>query len=185
MFRDDSLLAFCQKPLNHAYTCLLHPHEEKPLQEQPKRYLGFYHTTGHGQVLPLHGGITQTKNKTEQTEYPWHFPCHWAVHLPNFNGHRWRCPTSRQWNQRGREAANEARRWAVKWPQWPVHSASSPQDTKIPLIHWGKSLKNHREFSDKNRGNKKHKQLVNNHVLQNWMIPLYTWFSYSCEIELV
>ena len=178
VFRDDSLLAFCQKPLNHAYTCLLHPHEEKPLQEQPKRYLSFYHTTGHGQVLPLHGGITQTKTKTEQTEYLWHFPCHWARALAQF---QWTSMTMSNIDddQRGREAANEARRWSVKWPQWPVHSASSPQ-TKIPLMESLEILEIHREFSVKT-GEKKHKQFGKQSCVAKlddtfvYMILLFMW----------
>ena len=61
-------------------------------------------------------------------------------------------------DQRGREAANEARRWSVKWPQWPVHSASSPQ-TKIPLDG---ILGNPEKITENSRdckpGEKKHKQ---------------------------
>ena len=135
-----------------------------------------------GRYFRCTAALLKTKNKTEQTEYPWHFPCHWARALAQF---QWTSMTMSNIDddQRGREAANEACRWAVKWPQWPVHSASSPQ-TKIPLMESLGNPEIHREFSRKT-GEKKHKQLVNNHVLQNWMIPLYTWFCYSCEIELV
>ena len=82
VFRDDSLLAFCQKPLNHAYTCLLHPHEEKPLQEQPKRYLSFYHTTGHGRYFRCTAALQENKKQNGTNRVSMTLPLLGRAHCP-------------------------------------------------------------------------------------------------------
>ena len=152
MFRDDSLLAFCQKPLNH---CLRHPHEEKPLQEQPKRYLGFYHTTGYRPWAGTSAARRHYSNKKTKRNKP-------SIYDTSLATGPCTCPISMDIDDDQTSmmiSEEERQKMRLVGGLWNGHNGLStlPLHLRIRKSHWWnpwKSEEIHREFSDVNRGEK-------------------------------